>query len=176
MESLIYLTTNLCAKLYRKWSYRSVNANASGHVFGILNLPISTIFLLGFWNCSDSVIFFFPFYYRLCKNNYDDVPLTSLNNWVKIAIKDGCSLSSVIKIVKMKYHRIDIKWWLVTTSFKLHLEIIVTFYITFTIFYYKTSGTWSFYYNTISVRFTFFPVPVKDLFQTESYNLHVMQI
>jgi hypothetical protein len=34
-------------------------------VLGISNLPISAIFLLNFWNFSDSVIFFFPFYYRL---------------------------------------------------------------------------------------------------------------
>ena len=30
-------------------------------VLGISNLPISTIFLLNFWNFSDSVIFFFHF-------------------------------------------------------------------------------------------------------------------
>ena len=32
--------------------------------------------------------------------------------------------SSVIKIVKMKYKRIDIKWWRVSTSFKVHLDIL----------------------------------------------------
>ena len=36
-------------------------------VLGISNLPISTIFLLNFWNFSDSVIFFFPFYYVVKK-------------------------------------------------------------------------------------------------------------
>ena len=47
--------------------------------------------------------------------------------------------SSVIKIVKMKYNRIDIKWWHVSTSFKTYLEMHSNFYITFTIFYYNTS-------------------------------------
>jgi hypothetical protein len=45
-------------------------------VLGISNLPISTIFLLNVWNFSDIVIFFFSFYYRLWKKNYDDVPAT----------------------------------------------------------------------------------------------------
>jgi hypothetical protein len=36
-------------------------------VLGISNLPISTIFLFNFWNFSDSVIFFFPFYYVVKK-------------------------------------------------------------------------------------------------------------
>jgi hypothetical protein len=42
--------------------------------------------------------------------------------------------SSVIRIVKMKYNRIDIKWQHVSTSFKIYLEILSYFYITFTIF------------------------------------------
>jgi hypothetical protein len=66
------------------------------------------------------------------------------------------------KIVKMKYNWI--KWWLVSTSFKIYLDILSNFYITFTIFYY----------NTISRKCTFFPVIVKGLYQTESYSLHVM--
>ena len=45
-------------------------------VLVISNLLISTIFLLTFWNFSDSVIFFFSIYYRLWKKNYDDVPAT----------------------------------------------------------------------------------------------------
>jgi hypothetical protein len=53
--------------------------------------------------------------------------------------------SSVIKIVKMKYNRINIKWWLVSTSFKIYLDILSNLYITFTIFYY----------NTISLKCTF---------------------
>ena len=36
-------------------------------VLGISNFPISTIFLFNFWNFSDSVIFFFPFYYVVKK-------------------------------------------------------------------------------------------------------------
>ena len=46
--------------------------------------------------------------------------------------------SSVIRIVKMKYNRINIKWWLVSTSFKIYLDILSYLYITFTIFYYNT--------------------------------------
>ena len=72
--------------------------------------------------------------------------------------------SSVIKIVKMKYNRII--WWLVSTSFKIYLDILSDLYITFTIFYY----------NIISLKWTFFPVLVKELYQTESYSLHVMQL
>jgi hypothetical protein len=79
---------------------------------------------------------------------------------------DGMWSSSVIKIVKMKYNRINIKWWLVSTSFKIYLDILSYMYITFTIFYY----------NTISLKCTCFPVLVKGLYQTESYSLHVMQL
>jgi hypothetical protein len=63
-------------------------------------------------------------------------------------------LSSVIKIVKMKYNRIIC--WLVSTSFKIYLDILSYFYITFTIFYY----------NIISLKWTFFPFLVKGLYQT----------
>jgi hypothetical protein len=38
--------------------------------------------------------------------------------------KDGCDPSSVIKIVKLKYNRIDIKRWHVSTLFKIHNEIL----------------------------------------------------
>jgi hypothetical protein len=58
----------------------------------------------------------------------------------------------------------ELKWWLVSTSFKIYLEILSNFYITFTIFNY----------NTISLKCTFFPVLVKGLYQTESYSLHVI--
>ena len=71
--------------------------------------------------------------------------------------------SSVIKIVKMKYNRMQ--WRLVSTSFKIYLDILSYLYITFTIFYYNIS----------SLKCTFFPVLVKGLYQTESYSLHVMQ-
>ena len=50
------------------------------------------------------------------------------------------------EIVKMKYNRINIKWCLVSTSFKIYLDILSYLYITFTIFYY----------NTISLKCTFF--------------------
>ena len=74
--------------------------------------------------------------------------------------------SAVIKIVKMKYNQI--KSWLVSTSFiiYMYIDILSNLYITFTIFYY----------NTISLKCTFFPVLVKGLYQTESYSLHVLQL
>ena len=33
-----------------------------------------------------------------------------------------------------------------------------------------------FYYNIISLKCTFFPVLVKELYQAESYSLYVMQL
>ena len=54
--------------------------------------------------------------------------------------KYGCDPSSVIEIVKMKYNRIDIKWRNVSTSFKIYLELLSDFYLTFTIFYDNTSS------------------------------------
>jgi len=125
-------------------------------VLGISNLHISTIFLLNAGTVPTVWYIFFSFYYRLWKKP----------SWVAIVKKYGCDPSSVIKIVKMKYNRIDIKWWLVSTSFKTYLDILSYFYITFTIFYY----------NAISLKCTFFPVLVKGLYQTESYILHVMQL
>ena len=44
----------------------------------------------------------------------------------------------VIKIVKVKYNRIDIKWWHNSTSFKIYLDILSYFCLTFSIFYYNT--------------------------------------
>ena len=108
------------------------------------------------WNCSDSVIYIFSFYYRLWKKT----------SWVAIVKKKWLWSSSVIKIVKIKYNRIDIKWWRVSVSFKIYQDILVYLYITFTIFYY----------NTISLKWTLFTVLVKGLYQTESYSLHVMQL
>jgi hypothetical protein len=79
-------------------------------------------------------------------------------SWVAIIKKKyDRDPSSVIKIVKMKYNRIDIKWWPASTSFKIYLEILSKLYITFTIFYY----------NTISLKCTIVPVLVKGLYQTE---------
>ena len=45
-------------------------------VLGISNLPISAIFLLNFWNFSDSVIFFFFILLYVVKKNYDNVLTT----------------------------------------------------------------------------------------------------
>jgi hypothetical protein len=45
--------------------------------------------------------------------------------------KYGCDPSSVIKIVKMN-NLIDIKWWPVSASFKIYIEILSSL---FTIFY-----------------------------------------
>ena len=78
----------------------------------------------------------------------------------------GCGPSSVIEIVKVKYNRIDIKMWLVSTSFIINIEIFSNFYITYMIFNY----------NTISFRCSFVPVLVKGLYQTASCSLHVMQL
>ena len=102
----------------------------------------------------------FSFYYRLWKKP----------SWVTI-VKRKIWLwsSSVIKIVKMKWNRIDIKWWLVSTSFKIYLDILSDFYITFTICYYNTI-------NIFHSSVHFLPVLVKGLYQTESYSLHVMQL
>jgi hypothetical protein len=68
------------------------------------------------------------------------------NSWVAIVKKNMVVIAFVIKIVKMKYNRIDIKWWHVSTSFKIYLEILSNFYVTFT----------TFYYNTITFKRTFF--------------------
>jgi hypothetical protein len=89
------------------------------------------------WNCSDSVIYIFSFYYRLWKKPAELQLLKKIWLWS----------SSVIKIVEMKYNRIDIKWWLVSTSLKNSLNL----YITFTIFYY----------NTISLKCTVFSCSSK---------------
>jgi hypothetical protein len=53
------------------------------------------------WNCSDSVIYIFSFYYRLWKNPAE-LQLLEKNY--------GCDPSSVIKVVKMKNNRIVNKW------------------------------------------------------------------
>ena len=53
------------------------------------------------WNCSDSVLYIFSFYYIGYEKKPAELQL--------LKIKYGCDPSSVIKIVKMKYNRIDIK-------------------------------------------------------------------
>ena len=107
-------------------------------------------FSIACWTCSNSGLFCFQFII-----GYEKKP-----SWVPIIKKDGCDPSSVIKIVNMKYNRNDIKWRLISTSFKINLEILSNFYITFTIFYY----------NIISFRLTFFHVLIKSLYQTEWYS------
>ena len=108
------------------------------------------------WNCSDSVIYIFSFYYRLWKNP-SRVAIVKIN-MVVIAFRN-----------KNSQNEIQPNWYQmshVSTSFKIYLDILSKFYITFTIFYY----------NTISLKCTFFSALVKGLYQTESYSLHVMQL
>ena len=72
-----YNSTSLTPSLFTEVPVLSQKSERSCIcVLGISNLPISTIFLLNFWNFSDSVIYFFSFYYRLWKKNYDDVLAT----------------------------------------------------------------------------------------------------
>ena len=97
------------------------------NLIGIANLHISTIVLLNAGTVPTVWYIFFSFYYRLWTKN----------SWVAIA-KIWLWSSSVIKIVNMKYNRIDIKWRLVSTSFKIYLEILSNFYFTFTICYYNS--------------------------------------
>jgi hypothetical protein len=119
-----------------------------------LNDIISTIFLLNVGSVPTVWYLFFHFIICYEKNPAELQLLKKIWLWS----------SSVIIIVKMKYNRI--KWWRFSTSFKIYLDIISYLYITFTIFYY----------NTISIECTFFPVLIKELYQTESYSLHVMQL
>ena len=76
--------------------------------------------------------------------------------------------SSVIKIVKMKYNRINIKWCLVSTSFKIYLDILSYLYI--------ASCSRSFITTLFHSSVHYVPVLVKGLYQTESYSSHVMQL
>jgi hypothetical protein len=108
-------------------------------VLGISNLHISTIF---YWMLELFRQWYIYFFILL-------LVMKKITEW-QLLNKYGCDSSSVIKIVKVKYNRIDIKWWLVSTSFKIYLEILSNLYITFTIFYY----------NTISLKRTFIPVLV----------------
>jgi hypothetical protein len=126
---------------------------------GIANLHISTIFLLKAGTVL--TVWYICFHFII---GYEKKP-----SWDAIVKKKWLWSSSVIKIVKMKYNRIDIKWWLVSTSFKIYLDILSYFYITFTICYYNTI-------NIFHSSVHFLPVLVKGLYQTESYSLHVMQL
>ena len=108
-------------------------------MLGISNLHISTIF---YWMLELFRQWYIYFFILL-------LVMKKITEW-QLLNKYGCDSSSVIKIVKVKYNRIDIKWWLVSTSFKIYLEILSNLYITFTIFNY----------NTISLKRTFIPVLV----------------
>jgi hypothetical protein len=59
-----------------------------------------------------------------------------------------------------------IKWCLVSTSFKIYLDILST----------CISRSRSFITTLFHSSVHFFPVLVKGLYQTESYSLHVMQL
>jgi hypothetical protein len=88
-------------------------------VLGISNLHVSTIFLLNAGTVPTVCYIFFHFIIGYEKPS-----------WVAIVTKIWLWSSSVIKIVKMKYNRI--KWCLVSTSFKIYLDILSYLY---TIFY-----------------------------------------
>jgi hypothetical protein len=141
-------------------------------VLGISYLHISTIFLLNVGTVPTVWYIFFHFIIGYEKNPAELQLLKKIWLWSP----------SVIKIVKMKYNRIDIKWWHVSTSFKIYIEILCYLYITFTIFYYNTSSLKciSRLRSFITILFHssvhFVPVLVKGLYQTESYSLHVMQL
>jgi hypothetical protein len=130
------------------------------NLIGIANLHISTIFLLNAGTVPTVWYIFFHFII-----GYENKKQLSCNCCKIIWLWS----SSVIKIVKMKYNRIDIKWRLASTSFRIYLDILSYFYITFTICYYNTI-------NIFHSSVHFFPVLVKGLYQTESYSLHVMQL
>ena len=100
---------------------------------------------------------FFSFYYRILKKKPAELQLLK---------KIWLWLSSVIKIVKIKYNRINIKSWLVQPHLKHNLT-----------FFYTCTSRWRSFITTLfhsSVHFV--PVLVKGLYQTESYSLHVMQL
>jgi len=96
-------------------------------VLGVSKLPISTIYLLNF-RTVQTVWSFFVFHFIVsCEKTimmmYRLLLLTAELKLQSLEI-ERCGRSTVIKIIKMKYHRIDFKWRLVSTSFKIHLEII----------------------------------------------------
>jgi hypothetical protein len=125
---------------------------------------VSTSFKIYLDILSNLYIMFTIFYYNIATqlvcfhnmHNSDPTPQGVENRNIRLWFK--CVLTAlhvncmILKIVKMKYNRI--KGWLVSTSFKIYLDILSNLYITFTIFYY----------NTISLNCTFFPVLVKGLY------------
>jgi uncharacterized membrane protein len=118
------------------------------NLLGIANLHISTIFLLKagtvptvwyicapgapppkigknkiFWR--KIVIFHtkYPTKFRASLCIWKKSDFLGVKSWF-FTRKKWLWSSSVIKIVKMKYNRIDIKWWLASTSFKIYLEML----------------------------------------------------
>ena len=117
---------------------------------------ISMIFLLNVGTVPTVWYICFSFYYMLWKKTAE----------LQLLKKIWLGSSSVIEIVKMKYNRIDIKWWLVSTSLNIILEILSNF----------TSRSRSFITTVFHSSVHFLPVLVKGLYQTESYSLHVIQL
>jgi hypothetical protein len=66
----------------------------------------------------------------------------------------------------MKYNRNNIKGWLVSTSFKIYLDILSYMYITFTIFYY----------NTISLSSILLNQPPMDKWWIKSLCTYIMKM
>jgi hypothetical protein len=102
--SLSYFKSQIYMKIMRK------------NLIGIANIHIYYDCSIECWNCSDYVIYIFSFYYRLWKKTAELQLLKKIWLWS----------SFVTKIFKMKYNLIDIKWRLVSTSFKIYLDIIST--------------------------------------------------
>ena len=134
----VFLEDVLCYFIYAKFAVMlrlSINTVVANHV----NSDRVPIFLLnvGIVPTVWHIFFHFIIHFRIWQKT----------SWVAIVkIKIWLWSSSLIKIVKMKYNRIDMKWWLVSTSFKIYIEILSDLYITFTIFYYNTillKWTWA---------------------------------
>ena len=109
------------------------------------------------WNCSDSVIYIFSFYYRLCKKN----------SWVAIVKKKyGCDRLPLFK--SSKWNTIE----LISNGdlFQPHLKYTLTLFHTCTIC--SRSLITKVFHSIVH----FLPVLVKGFYQTESYSLHVMQL
>jgi hypothetical protein len=79
------------------------------------------------------------------------VPLTSPADELTLQSHkiDCCGPSSVIQIVKMKYNRIDIKMWLVSTLLKINIEILSSSGPKAVLFRLVTFS-WSFWYKVLT--------------------------
>ena len=113
------------------------------------------------WNCCDSEIYIFHFIIDIWKKN----------SWVAIIKqKYGCDPSSVIKIVKMNYNRIGIKWWLYNIPWNYFMFVHHVYDL---LLHHVHDLLLQQYFTQVYI---FFPILVKGLYQTESYSLHVMQL